>query len=114
MALQPEGNNKLKLINELQKQTLTKTSAQGQELLRRELDTLTSDWETFVADVSEAREKLKQSLQAWHDFEDSHNALSQWLRAKEQQVKEYELQSTLEEKTEQVEKLKVRTSFCSF
>ena len=105
---QTEGTTRLKRIAKLQKETLSSTSAPGQEMLRRDNDTLQADWETFVTNGNDIRLTLQRALAAWHEFEDSHNALGQWLRTKEQQLKEYELKATLEEKTEQVDKFKVR------
>jgi len=43
----------------------------------------------------------------WGDFETKFDTCSQWLKNMEQQVKNYELKSTLPEKKAQVEKFKV-------
>jgi hypothetical protein len=47
----------------------------------------------------------------WGDFESKFDVCSQWLKHMEQQVKNYELKSTLDDKKTQVEKFKVHGPF---
>ena len=77
-------------------------------MLLRDLDALNADWSSFTSDCNDAKVALEKALKAWNEFESLYTALSQWLRAKEQLIKEFELKSTLEEKNKQVEILKVR------
>jgi len=46
----------------------------------------------------------------WGDFETKFDHCSHWLKNMEQQVKSYELKSTLQEKKNQVDKFKVSRS----
>ena len=55
----------------------------------------------------QAEEDLEHAMLQWGDFESKFDVCSQWLKHMEQQVKNYELKSTLEDKKTQVEKFKV-------
>ena len=57
--------------------------------------------------TSQAEEDLEHAQLQWGDFETKFDACSHWLKNMEQQVKNYELRSTLPEKKAQVEKFKV-------
>lgn len=80
----------------------------GCEVLRREMDHLTSEWQDYNSRIQQAEEDLEHALLQWGDFETKFDACSKWLKNMEQQVKNYELKSTLPEKKTQVEKFKVR------
>ncbi len=74
----------------------------GKELLKRELSSLRTDWDESIQSSEDAHTALEGALQAWNEFDDTHNALNTWLRNTEQTLKDYELRATLEEKQQQV------------
>ena len=58
--------------------------------------------------MSQAEQSLDQAMVQWADFETKFDTCADWLKEMEQQVKSYELKSTLKEKEAQVEKFKVK------
>ena len=72
------------------------------------MDHLQSEWQDYISRIEQAEEDLERAQLQWGDFETKFDACSQWLKNMEQQVKNYELKSTLPEKKTQVEKFKVR------
>ena len=73
------------------------------------MDHMQSEWQDYISRIHQAEEDLEHAQLQWGDFETKFDACSQWLKNMEQQVKNYELKSTLPEKKTQVEKFKVRT-----
>lgn len=105
----PDGEKKLKKTRELASRTASNSSQNGQEVLKRECDHLESDWEDYLARISQAEEDIKTALVTWGDFETKFTSCSAWLKQMEEQVKNYELKNTLQEKQNQIEKFKVHT-----
>ena len=97
----------MKLTKELSTKTSKNTSMPGCEVLRREMDHLQSEWQDYNSRIQQAGEDLEHALLQWGDFETKFDACSKWLKNMEQQVKNYELKSTLPEKKTQVDKFKV-------
>lgn len=46
-------------------------------------------------------------MQQWKEFEDAHDHCTSWVKETELKVKEIDLKSSLKEKKEQLEKLRV-------
>lgn len=105
----PDGEKKLKKTRELASRTASNSSQNGQEVLKRDCDHLESDWEDYLARISQAEEDIKTALVTWGDFETKFTSCSAWLKQMEEQVKNYELKNTLQEKQNQIEKFKVHT-----
>lgn len=87
--------------------TLPGTVASGKEVLKREVDNLETDWKSLVSSADDVTGSLQRALELWKQFDSTHNALVEWMVAMERQLKELSLVSTLEEKEQQVKKLKV-------
>lgn len=104
----PDGEKKLKKTKELASKTASNSSQNGQEALKRECDHLESDWQDYLARISQAEDDIKTALVTWGDFETKFTSCSAWLKQMEEQVKNYELKNTLQEKQNQIEKFKVR------
>lgn len=103
----------MKKTRELANKTATYSSQSGCEVLKRECDHLESDWEDYLARISQAEEDVTTALVTWGDFETKFAACSTWLKDMEEQVKNYELKNTLQEKQNQIEKFKVgHALFC--
>ena len=105
-AQKKDGESRLSHVSELNVRTQLNTSSAGKEILKREMEALRSDWDGAVAHAEDAQAALVSALQNWKEFEETHNVLNNWLRSMEQQLKDFELRSTLEEKQEQVERFK--------
>lgn len=102
-----ECEGKLDDLSALCDQTLANTSLAGKESLKRDQSALQEQCKAVAADAEDAEEGLQRAVQQWAVFDESHNALQQWLLQMEQQMKDTELKSSLDEKQEQVNKFKV-------
>lgn len=107
----PDGEKKLKKTKELASKTASNSSQNGQEALKRECDHLESDWQDYLTRISQAEDDIKTALVTWGDFETKFTSCSAWLKQMEEQVKNYELKNTLQEKQNQIEKFKVHTPY---
>ncbi|KAJ8309205.1 hypothetical protein KUTeg_014079 [Tegillarca granosa] len=104
-----DGEKKLKLTKDLCEKTARNSSQGGREVLKREIDHLQSEWEDYLARIQQAEEDLETALLQWGDFETKFESCAAWLKDMEQQVKNYELKSTLKDKLAQVEKFRLYT-----
>ena len=98
---------KLKAVRSSCDTTLPNTARPGKKTIAAELDSLNQDWEGYGKTLAETEEGLKSKLASWDQYEAAHKALSQWVKSKEGELKEYGLKSTLAEKQAQVTKLQV-------
>jgi len=94
-------------VKSLCDKTLPGTLASGKEVLKRQVNNLETDWKSLVGSADDITDSLQRALELWKQFDSTHNALAEWMVAMERQLKELSLVSTLEEKEEQVTKLKV-------
>ena len=97
----------MKKTKALATKTLTNSSQSGCEVVKRECDHLECEWQDYLARISQAEGDIKTALVTWGDFETKFTACSAWLKDMEEQVKNYELKNTLQEKQNQIEKFKV-------
>ena len=97
----------VKQMTEISNKTMATSSAAGKEKIKREMSQVQDDLSNLLSEVDDAKNSLQKVLQLWRDFEDSHEALNHWLHRTELQLKEVELKATLEEKQQQVVRLKV-------
>ena len=101
------GEAKVKATTDLGGLTLKSTSAPGCELLRRNMDSLQGDWSYIQTKMADTKVTLELAVSQWKEFEEKYEALSQWLKSQEQQLRECELKATSQEKQQQVDALKV-------
>ncbi|CAC5416628.1 SYNE1 [Mytilus coruscus] len=101
-----DREKKLKATKELCEKTTKNSSQHVHEVLRRDIDHLQSEWEDYLARIQQTEEDLQTAMVQWEDFESKFSVCSSWLKDMEQQVKNYELKSTLKEKQTQVERFK--------
>lgn len=97
----------VKQMADISNKAMATSSAAGKEKVKREISQIEDDLANLLSEVDDVKNSLQKALQLWHDFEDSHEAIVHWLHRTELQLKEIELKATLEEKQEQVNKLKV-------
>ncbi|KAK3090120.1 hypothetical protein FSP39_009339 [Pinctada imbricata] len=101
-----DGEKKLKNTKSLAEKTAKNSSQPGREVLKREMEHLSAEWEDYLNRIQQAEEDLGNALIQWGDFESKFGTCSAWLKEMEQKVKNYELKNTLKEKLNQVEKFK--------
>ncbi|ESO86156.1 hypothetical protein LOTGIDRAFT_167389 [Lottia gigantea] len=102
----PEGEKKLQNTLELGDVTAKNTSSQGREILKREIEHIQREWQDYLSLIEMSETSLEQAMVQWGDFETKFDSCAAWLKNMEQQVKNYDLKSTVGEKQAHVEKLK--------
>ena len=106
-----EGERKLKAVVDSAAKTARNTSAQGQDVLRREVDHLQREWDDYRGHMVSAEHALDQTMVQWGSFESKFEECAEWLKNMENSVKSHELKNTLKEKQAQVDKFKVHSCF---
>ena len=86
---------------------LTSTSTSGRDLIKRESAQLKSDWSELLGQADDTKTSLDQTLVQWQEWEDSLDSTTRWIDKTEQQMKNIGLASTLEDKQETLNKIKV-------
>ena len=84
------------------------TSEKGNEILEKEISELETTIKSHFDDIEGIEGKQKDVLQQWNDFEQKLEELTKWCRTAESVFREQQLQSTLQEKVEQLEKYKIQ------
>ena len=86
---------------------LPSTSTSGRDLIKRESAQLKTDWSELLGQADETKTSLDQALLQWQEWEDSLDTTTRWIDKTEQQIKDIALASTLEDKQETLNKIKV-------
>lgn len=101
----PDGELKIKNVHQQGEKIMPRTSAQGQAVIRRELDSLSSEWDMLKASINDSQQGLAQTAKAVEVYNGSCEVLQRWLKMMEEQFKNCELKSSLQEKEIQLELL---------
>ncbi|KAI4462170.1 muscle-specific protein [Holotrichia oblita] len=97
-----------KIIGSCKKQldvVLTQTAKEGHPPLIKAYDEQVNAWNKFLGMCSEAQQKLSQLYGQYSEFKSTLDELENWLKQKENQVKDQSLKSTLVAKEAHVGKL---------
>ncbi|XP_041351119.1 nesprin-1-like [Gigantopelta aegis] len=106
-AAMSEGEQKLTSVRRQGEKVIPQTAAHGQHTIQQELDILKQDWERLGSSITDIEQSLGQAQQALVSYDSSCETLGHWLRETEAEVKDQELKSSLDDKINQVEHLKV-------
>lgn len=107
--LKEEGQSLLHAAHTWGDKTLTSTSPTGREIIRKDLASLQSDWDTFLSNISASRSTLESCLLRWTDYSDTNDQILKWIKDTERRLKDSrEPKSDLSEKKAQLQKVKVR------
>ncbi|KAI5642762.1 spectrin repeat domain-containing protein [Phthorimaea operculella] len=85
---------------------LQSTSSNGHPLLISEYEQLKATWDQFATQCKEQDKKLKDTLKQWTESQKTLDELEEWLKIKENQVRDQSLKSTLEAKIAHLNKVK--------
>lgn len=85
---------------------LESTSSNGHPVLINEYEQLKSTWTLFATQCQEQDKKLKDTLKQWNESQKTLDELEEWLKAKENQVRDQSLKSNLEAKIAHLMKVK--------
>ncbi|XP_037820489.1 nesprin-1-like, partial [Lucilia sericata] len=101
----------MKIVTEIREQfekVKPSTSEKGNEVLNKEIDELETTIKSHFDDIEGIEGKQNDVLQQWNNFEQKLDELTKWCRSAEAVFREQQLQSTLHEKVEQLEKYKIQ------
>lgn len=102
-----EADDRLLGLAELSDSVATRTSAAGCESLKRDVSVLVKEKQTIASELLNAEKHLRLAAKSWKEFEEVHSTLQQSMDAMESGIREIVPVGTLEEKQDQVFKLKV-------
>ncbi|XP_038215060.1 nesprin-1 [Zerene cesonia] len=85
---------------------LETTSANGHPVLISEFEQLKTVWDQFAKQCKDQDKKLKDILKQWNESQKTLDELEEWLKVKENQVRDQSLKSTLEAKIAHLRRLK--------
>lgn len=93
---------------------LHSTSSMGQDNYKKEMEALKESFEELFKDIAQQKDALQQTVLKWREYKDEYERLSDWLQKTDADMKAYKtmLYTSIGEKTEQVQKVKV--SFIDF
>ena len=103
----PEEEPRIRQIRNLGEKVIPGTLESGQVNIRSQIDSSQQEWESLVSAVKSTMEALESKLQQWNEFEASKERCLTWIRETDTKLHAVDLKSTLEEKKDQLEKLRV-------
>ena len=78
----------------------------GQVNVRAQIDSSQQEWQGLASTIQLAIDSLEQKIQQWAEFETEREKCLSWLKNVDTQLHTFNLKSTLQEKTGQLEELK--------
>lgn len=95
---------------------LHSTSASGQEIYKKEIQSLKDSFEELFKDIAQQKDNLEKTVVQWRDYKDEYEKLSDWLQKADADMKAYKtmLYTSIGEKTQQVKNVKVILIFYSY
>lgn len=85
---------------------LETTSSNGHPVLISEYEQLQTTWDQFATQCKEQDKKLRDTLKQWNESQKTLDELEEWLKVKENQVRDQSLKSNLEAKVSHLQKVK--------
>lgn len=82
------------------------TAPKGVEILQKEIDEIQNQFKNHFNEIGAVEDKQKAALKQWQEYEKSLDELTKWCRATESIFREQPLQSSMEEKEQQLNKYK--------
>ncbi|XP_076315121.1 muscle-specific protein 300 kDa-like [Tachypleus tridentatus] len=97
-----EGNSTIQSLCDQCQEVCIHTSEYGADILRREVQEMRDSWSQHTTSTLEAEHNLENVLQQWMGYEENLQFMLTWLKEVESAVKHPQLQSSVEEKEEQL------------
>lgn len=112
-----KAQNIQNVLDELKSQlhtVLETTSSNGHPVLISEYEHLKVTWDQFASQCEEQDRKLKEMLQQWNENQKTLDELEEWLKLKENQLRDQSLKNNLEAKIGHLRKVKeIRSELAS-
>jgi nesprin-1 len=102
----PEDEPRIHQIRNLGEKVIPGTLESGQVNIRSQVDSSQQEWEGLVSTVKTTIDALESKLQQWNEFEIYKERCLAWIRDTDMKLHAVDLKSTLEEKKDQLEKLR--------
>lgn len=102
----PEDEPRVHQIRSLGEKVIPGTLESGQVNIRSQMDSSQQEWEGLVSAVKSTIDALEAKLQQWNEYEISKERCLAWIRDTDTKLHAVDLKSTLDEKKEQLEKLR--------
>ena len=67
-----------------------------------------------IIGLLQSKAELEQVIQHWHEYEEHYDRCSSWIKDAEAQVRSVDLKTTLQDKQETLQKLRVRCNIQTF
>ncbi|KAK3865215.1 hypothetical protein Pcinc_029165 [Petrolisthes cinctipes] len=99
-----DGRNMIVQISSHAHQLMEKLPARAKETLERDINNLKYELAKFASTLADVKHGLEERLQQWNDYEGTFDRIISWLSESEASLKNYTAKSTLQEKTEQLER----------
>lgn len=87
-------------------EVLQSTNPRGHPVLINEFEQLKNTWNQFELQCTEENKKLKDALKLWSESQKALDDLEQWLKIKENQIRDQSLKSDLESKIAHLQKVR--------
>ncbi|XP_059468655.1 muscle-specific protein 300 kDa isoform X2 [Neocloeon triangulifer] len=101
-------SSKYESLIELGEKLYAHTSPDGREVIRQQLKTLRTLWDSFCEDLQASSNKLEQCLMQYVEFSMAQEQLTKWLRDIERAMQQHtELKASLQEKRAQLQNHKI-------
>ncbi|ODN01313.1 Nesprin-1 [Orchesella cincta] len=105
LKYEDEGNAQLEQCKDKLTTVLSQTDPKGHETLKRQLESITGNWNAFLDKCKITQEEVQQVCGKIFNLVQNLEELSQWLRQKELQLKDQSFKSTVEAKSAHLTKL---------
>lgn len=102
----PEEEPRVRQIRSLGDKVIPGTLASGQVNIRSQMDSSQQEWEGLVSTVKTTIDSLRSKLQHWNEYETLKERCIAWIRDTDTKLHAVDLKSTLDEKKDQLEKLR--------
>lgn len=101
-----EGDKIIAACRDQLQVVLSETAEPGHPALLQEFDEQNKAWNAFLSHCNSNQNKLRELLNTWSENEQTLESLDNWIKQKENQVRDQSLKSTLEAKQTYLSKLK--------
>lgn len=99
-----EGDQKLADMSKHVEEKTSAISPRCKEVMARDLSGLKVDFDKFKGTLQDVKFNLKNRLSQWSEYESNLDILSDWLTQAENDLKNFALKNTLDEKQDQLSK----------
>ena len=102
----PEEEPRIAAVQSFGEKVIPGTVQSGQVNVKAQIDSSQQEWQGLVSTIQLAINSLEQKIQQWAEFESKREQCLSWLKNIDTQLHTFNLKSTLQEKSGQLEELK--------